>query len=66
MRPTGLTGRFDIDFKAAPPNARAGGPLAELPPIFTAVEDQLGLKLQAGKGPVDVLVIDHVEMPTEN
>lgn len=63
---TNLSGRFDIDFKAAPVNARADGPLADLPPIFTAVEDQLGLKLQAGKGPVDVLVIDRIEMPTEN
>ncbi len=66
---TGLTGRFDIDFKAAPPQAgpgAAGSPLAELPPLFTAVEDQLGLKLVQGRGPVDVLVIDRLEMPAEN
>lgn len=63
---TGLTGRFDIDFKAAPVNGPASGPLAELPPILTAVEDQLGLKLQTGRGPVEVLVIDRLEMPTEN
>ena len=63
---TGLTGRFDIDFKAAPVNGPSSGPLAELPPVFTAVEDQLGLKLQAGRGPADVLVIDRLEMPTEN
>ena len=63
---TGLSGRFDIDFKAAPANGPTSGPLAELPPIFTAVEDQLGLKLQTGRGPVEVLVIDRLEMPTEN
>jgi len=63
---TGLVGRFDFDFKAAPPNAAPNGPLADLPPIATALEDQLGLKLERGRGPVDVLVIDRIEMPTEN
>ena len=66
---TGLTGRFDIDFKAAPPQAGpgvAGSPLAELPSLFTALEDQLGLKLVQGRGSVDVLVIDRLEVPVEN
>ena len=64
---TGLTGRFDVDFQAAPPTgAREGSPLAALPPISTALEDQLGLKMQAGRGSVDVLVIDRLEMPSEN
>lgn len=66
---TGLTGRFDIDFRAAPPRTGpgiAGSRLAELPSLFTAVEDQLGLKLVQGRAPVEVLVIDRLEMPAEN
>lgn len=64
---TGLTGRFDIDFRAAPPTGVAdGSALAALPPISTALEDQLGLKMQIGRGAVEVLVIDRLEMPTEN
>ena len=36
------------------------------PPIFAAVEKQLGLKLKPTKGPVETLVIDHIERPSEN
>jgi len=34
--------------------------------LFTAVQEQLGLKLEAGKGPVEVFVIDHIEKPSDN
>jgi uncharacterized protein (TIGR03435 family) len=56
---TGLEGRFDIDLEWSPDQAAS-----EKPSIFTAVQEQLGLKLESTKGPVDVLVIDHVEKPT--
>jgi uncharacterized protein (TIGR03435 family) len=36
------------------------------PDLVSAVKDQLGLKLQSGKGPVDVVVIDHIERPSGN
>ena len=58
---TGLTGNFDIDLTWTPdqlPQGR-GEP-------FTAVQEQLGLKLDSQRGPVDVLVIDRVEQPTED
>ena len=44
----------------------AGTADATAPPLFTALQEQLGLKLQATKGPVDTLVIDHLDKPSEN
>lgn len=50
-----------------PPGADGAGQVSDTgPSIFTAVEQQLGLKLETGKGPVDVLVIDHAEKPSGN
>jgi len=50
-----------------PPGAAAEGPPESGPSIFTAVQEQLGLKLEGRKAPVETLVIDHVErVPTEN
>ncbi len=61
---TGLTGKYDFTFEYTP----AASALAESegPSIFTAIQDQLGLKLVPAKGPVPVLVIDHVEKPSPN
>jgi uncharacterized protein (TIGR03435 family) len=62
---TGLTGKYDVILDWAP-DARSAASEDSGPSIFTAVQEQLGLKLEPTKGPVDALVIDHVEKPTEN
>jgi uncharacterized protein (TIGR03435 family) len=62
---TGLTGNGDMTLKWSPDEAfEQGG--RDLTTIFAAVQDQLGLKIQPAKLPVDTVVIDHAEMPTEN
>jgi len=62
---TGLTGNYDFTLKWAPedPAAESSG---DKPTMVTALQEQLGLKLQPARGPVETLVVDHVEMPTEN
>ena len=56
---TGLTGVWDFDLKYSPDNAPNPDP--DRPSICTALQEQLGLRLQATTGPVEVLVIDRVE-----
>lgn len=77
---TGLTGKFDVHLEWAADDAMPGLVAPGLPPdtgappagtdsgpsIFTALQEQLGLKLESSKAPVEVLVIDHVERPSEN
>ena len=66
---TGFAGPFDVKLNWAPDALVPGNPVEafrDLPSIFTALEEQLGLKLESGKAPIDVLVIDHVERPSEN
>ena len=76
---TGITGAFHMRLKFAPEDAMGGGqsdsrtkgdddaPLADnLPSIGAAVQEQLGLKLESARGPVEVLVIERAEKPSEN
>ena len=79
---TGLAGRYDFKLEWTPDPAQGGGPFAGLPPpppgvngppppdpngpsIFTAIQE-LGLRLESQKAPVEILVIDSVEKPSEN
>ena len=69
---TGLTGTYDVHFEWTPDqgqiaqNQSLTPDVPTGPSIFTALQEQLGLKLESQKGPVEVLVIDHVEKPSEN
>jgi uncharacterized protein (TIGR03435 family) len=72
---TGLSGGFDLDLRwmpdlqgrgTPPPGAPAPAIDPDLPTIFTALQDQLGLKLESTRSQVDVLVIDYIEPPTED
>jgi len=61
---TGLTGAYDFTLHYSPIDPPPSDSTA--PSIYTALEEQLGLKLQSIKAPVKVLVIDHVERPSDN
>jgi len=64
---TGLKGKYDIDLHWSTRRLAADAGDDPGPSIFDAVREQLGLTLQAKKGPIDVLVVDHVDKtPTEN
>jgi uncharacterized protein (TIGR03435 family) len=62
---TGLTGQYDIELKWSPDDVVDADPDKAIS-IFTALQEQLGLKLQSTHGPVNTLAVDHVEMPSEN
>ncbi len=63
---TGLSGPYEFTVRFAPPSASVGAAADDRPDLFTALRDQLGLKLEPARAPVDTLVIDHIERPTEN
>ena len=65
---TGMTGSWDFELTFAPENRGPDAPPADpnAPSFFTAIQEQLGLKLESTKGPVEVLVIDGVEKATED
>jgi len=78
---TGLTGNYDFKITFSPDQSQTQSPSTEggatgstptvaldstAPALITAVEEQLGLKLRSGKGPVEIIVIDRVERPAGN
>ena len=62
---TGLTGRYDVVMEWSPDQVGATAPEA-LPPLLTDLQEQLGLKVKGGTGPVKVFVIDQLTPPSEN
>jgi len=58
---TGLTGKYDFDLEWSPDQSSP-----DKPSLFAAVQEQLGLRLDSERAPVEVLVVDHIERPTEN
>ena len=64
---TGFTGYFDLDgLKWASPDSADSTAAPDAPALTTALEESLGIKLIATKGPVEVVVIDSIERPSEN
>jgi uncharacterized protein (TIGR03435 family) len=70
---TGVAGKYDLTLRWMPDELQANGTATRrkdeanpLPGLFTAIQEQLGLKLEPVKAPIDVFDIDHVEMPSEN
>jgi uncharacterized protein (TIGR03435 family) len=68
---TNLSGEFDLDLSWLPDQTPPAGVLqapidATAPSLFTAIQEQLGLKLESSRGPVEVLVIDGAEKPSED
>jgi uncharacterized protein (TIGR03435 family) len=78
---TGLTGRYEVKLAWSPEPGQGGGlpglppaggggavpppPDPSLPSIFTAIQEQLGLRIESSRGPVEVFVIDGAEKPVE-
>jgi|SRR5687767_2557830 len=63
---TGLQGAFALTLRYAPRRGASGAVPDDLPELFTALQEQLGLKLQPEKSMQPVFVVDHIERPTEN
>jgi uncharacterized protein (TIGR03435 family) len=67
---TGLAGTFTLDLEFTPAQSRVGDPTTQViesgVSLFTALEEQLGLKLEPRTGAVDLLIVERVERPTED
>jgi uncharacterized protein (TIGR03435 family) len=77
LNQTGITGRYDFTLVWTPDDSQFAGMGVKIPPpaaddgkappnLYTAIQEQIGLKLEATKAPADVMVIDHVEKPSAN
>ena len=70
LEKTGLQGKYDFDLEWAPDETQFDGlltiPNPQKPDLFSAMQQQLGLRLQGSNGAVDVIVIDRVDRPSEN
>jgi uncharacterized protein (TIGR03435 family) len=65
---TGLKAKYDftLHYHDTRLSDRSADDQDPTPPLDMAIQDQLGLKLEPGKGPIQLLVIDHIEKPSEN
>lgn len=63
---TGIAGKYDLNLTWTADESHATEDPNAPPGLFTAIQEQLGLKLEAVKAPIEVFVIDHVEQPSEN
>jgi len=69
---TGLPGRYDFDLEWAPDETQFGGDVPSAtaastsPPLFVAIQQELGLRLEATRGPVSALIVDTAERPAAN
>jgi uncharacterized protein (TIGR03435 family) len=69
---TGLTGRYDFDLEWTPDETQFGGQLPAGPPdspkagLFAALEQQLGLRIEPTRGPIETLIVDRLDRPSEN
>ena len=63
---TGITGSFDLHVRYVPEDRVLEPNMEPGPSLAKALQEELGLTLQKGTGPIEVLVIDHLEKPSEN
>jgi uncharacterized protein (TIGR03435 family) len=63
---TGVVGKYDLNLRWTPDDPQPSLSRSQWPGLYTAIDEQLGLKLKATKAPVKVLVIEHLDMPSEN
>ena len=72
LNSTELTGRYDFDLEWTPDESQFGGQLPPGPPdsgkpgLFAAVQQQLGLRIEATRGLIDTLIIDRLDKPSDN